>query len=492
MLFRDFPIRRKLRAVILLTTGIALVLTCGVFIAYELITFRKAATEDLKTLGNIIAENSSAALAFNNDEDGRKVLMSLHAETEAIAAALYDNSGKIFVHYARVPSATIPAAPGVDGVRFEGSHLVLFLPIQESGKRFGTLFLESDLSDMYARIARYGVIAAAVLGGSFIVALLLSNVLQKSISTPIASLAGTARSISERRDYSVRAKKESGDELGLLTDAFNQMLDEIHKNQMELSAALEESKRSAAMVNEMNLTLERRVQERTRELQDAVAQMEAFSYSVSHDLRGPLRSMQGYAHVMLEDYGNKLDETAISYLQKISNSATRMDTLIQDILTYSRVARSELKIESINLEKLLNELVAQNPAFQPPNADVVLRSPLERVAAHEAALTQCMTNLLSNAVKFVPAGVKPRIEIWTTLEDSFVKIHVQDNGIGIKPEHFEKIFRMFERVHAARTYEGTGIGLAIVKKAVDRMGGQVGVESEPGKGARFWIKLPRK
>jgi signal transduction histidine kinase len=343
---------------------------------------------------------------------------------------------------------------------------------------------------MRVRFAGYGKIALLVLATSFIVAFLLSSALQKTISRPITSLAETARIISEKNDYSVRAKKESEDEIGLLTDAFNLMLTEIQEQQSRLRKALEDTRSSEQEVKELNIDLERRVSVRTAELEEAVSQMEAFSYSVSHDLRAPLRAMQGYSEAVLEDCGAQLDDTAKDYLGRIKTSAIRMDRLIQDILSYSRVARSDLSIENVNLERLIETIIEQTPAFQEPHAKVELQKPLHSVCAHEPVLNQCMANLLGNAVKFVAPGVTPHLKIWSEVVGPQVRISVQDNGIGIKPDYIVRIFGMFERIHNYQQYEGTGIGLAIVKKAVERMGGSVGVESQPGQGSRFWILLP--
>jgi PAS domain S-box-containing protein len=237
--------------------------------------------------------------------------------------------------------------------------------------------------------------------------------------------------------------------------------------------------------------LEERVAERTARLHETISELEAFSYSVSHDLRAPLRAMQGFSHALIEDFGDTLPAQASDYLHRIRKASLRLDKLIQEILTYSRVARSELDVHPIELEPLIHEMIQQYPAFQPPAAHIHIRSPLDPVLAHDASLTQCLTNLLGNAVKFVAPEQTPEITIRTESHGDAVRILVEDNGIGIAREHQVRIFGIFEQIHSSKVYEGTGIGLAIVRKAVERMGGSVGVVSEPGKGSRFWIELPR-
>lgn len=237
--------------------------------------------------------------------------------------------------------------------------------------------------------------------------------------------------------------------------------------------------------------LEDKVRERTVRLEQTIAELEAFSYSVSHDLRAPLRAMRGYSQVLLEEYAGSLEEKGKDYLNRILAASERLDRLVQDVLRYSRCARERIEIKTVDLEKLVNEVVVEYPALRAPNAEVILARPFIKVLGHEASLTQVISNLLGNAVKFVRPGRTPKVKIWTerTPGDS-VKIFFNDNGIGIDPADYQKIFKMFERLSAGGEYEGTGIGLAIVAKAVERMSGRVGVESMVGRGSTFWVELP--
>jgi len=237
--------------------------------------------------------------------------------------------------------------------------------------------------------------------------------------------------------------------------------------------------------------LERMVNERTASLREAIAQMEEFSYSISHDLRAPVRAMQCYAEVLMEDYGTELDEHAKKYLDRIIQSGVRMDRLIQDILTYSRLSRREIKLQPIGLDKLTRDIVNQYVDMKPASGvEISVAGALMPVVGHEASLSQAISNLLNNAVKFIAPGTKPRIRVWTERRNGEVRLWVEDNGIGIKPEYQHRLFNVFERVHPEKNYEGTGIGLAIVRKAAERMGGKAGVESNGVDGSKFWIQLP--
>lgn len=235
--------------------------------------------------------------------------------------------------------------------------------------------------------------------------------------------------------------------------------------------------------------LENKVRHRTARLQEMVAELETFSYSVSHDLREPMRAIQQYADILKADYGSFLDEQGRTYLERISSSISRLDALIWDVLAYSRVLHDDLVLHPVDTERLLEELIDQYPNFQPPNALIEIVRPLLSVRGNPAFLTQCLTNLIGNAVKFVVPYQTPRVKIMTEKLDLKVRIWVEDNGIGIAPNDQARIFRVFERINPQDQFEGSGIGLSIVRKAVERMNGRLGVESEVGKGSRFWIEL---
>lgn len=236
--------------------------------------------------------------------------------------------------------------------------------------------------------------------------------------------------------------------------------------------------------------LERLVHDRTASLREAIAQMEEFSYSVSHDLRAPVRAMQGYAGAVLEDCAEQLDEQSRHYLERIVRSGVRMDRLIQDILSYSGLSRREIRLQPISLSRLIREIISQYPEMQHPLAEIELVEPLHEVIGHEPSLSQAVSNLLSNAVKFVRPGETARVRVLSERRGSQVRLAIEDDGIGIKPEHQHRLFGMFERIHPENRYEGTGIGLAIVRKAMERMGGTAGLQSDGIKGSRFWIELP--
>ena len=251
----------------------------------------------------------------------------------------------------------------------------------------------------------------------------------------------------------------------------------------------DELREARDQLHRLNEELELRIRERTASLTEAVSQMQEFSYTISHDLRAPARTMRSYARIVLDDFGQNIAPEAQEFLQRIIRGGERMDRLIQDILSYSQLTRRELKFEPVSVDKLVSDIIQQYPQMQPPRALVTIRSPLLGVTAHEPSLAQAISNLLSNAVKFVSIGEVPKITVWTERRAGMVRLWIEDNGIGIKPQYQHRIFGIFERLPNAMQYEGTGIGLAIVRKAAERMSGSVGVESDGFTGSRFWIEL---
>jgi len=234
--------------------------------------------------------------------------------------------------------------------------------------------------------------------------------------------------------------------------------------------------------------LEKTAAERTASLREAMSQMEEFSYTVSHDLRAPLRAMRGYSQTLLQDFAPLLPIEAQHAVTRIAANAAQLDKMIVDILAYSRMARGDFQLNCVNLDCRIRHVVAQHPELQSPAAEILI-DPLPDVLGHEPSLAQALTNLLHNAIKFVAPNVKPKIHVWAQGGNGRVRLWVEDNGIGIKPELQDRVFNMFERVHPHLNYEGTGIGLAIVRKATERMGGSVGVESDGVHGSRFWMEL---
>ena len=477
MLFKNLPIRKKLLRIVFLINGIVLLVAGMAFFGNEFYSFRETTVEKLSTIGKIIAANSTAALAFDSPDDAREILAALKAEPHIVAACIYDKNGRIFSeYYAGNEKIKFPPSPGPQGYKFSYSNLDGFVPVMQETLPLGTLYLRSDMGALHAWLGLYAIVVAVILLLSFLLAYILVIFLGKSISKPIMALSETAKIISERKDYTVRAIKMSNDELGSLTEAFNQMLDQIKKKDDNLS--------------EFNQNLELKVKDRTAQLETVNKELEGFSYSVSHDLRAPLRAIVGFASILEEEYANRLDVEGKRITTIIKKNTVKMGRLIDDLLEFSRMGRLEGLKTTVNMQRMVND-VKDAIALQYDTHRVSWSvGDLPSVNANASMIRQVWVNLITNAIKYSSKNEAPQIEIGAMIREGEYVYYVDDNGVGFEQQYSDKLFKVFQRLHSPEEFEGTGVGLALVKKIVTREGGSVWVESEVGKGACFYFSLP--
>lgn len=290
----------------------------------------------------------------------------------------------------------------------------------------------------------------------------------RALTRPLEELTRAAEAVAGGR-LDTHVPDGRTDEIGRLAAAFDVMVANVRRAHDEL---------------------EHRVEERTRELQERNEALEAFGYSLAHDLRAPLRAIDGFSRALLEDYGHQLDATGHHYARLLAGGAQTMDRMILDLLAYSRVTRTDITPGPVELAEAVAAAEVQvRGDLAARGARLRVAPDLPTVQAHAPTLIQVIANLLGNAAKFVPADRIPEIRVHATALAGRVRLWVEDNGIGIAPKYHERIFRVFDRLHGADEYPGTGIGLAIVRKGVERMGGKVGVESAEGEGSRFYVEL---
>lgn len=477
MLFRNLPIQKKLLRMILLISAAILFVTCTSFLAYEYYSFKKSAVQDLSTLGQIISANSTAALAFDDQEDASETLNALSAEKHIVTASLYDKDGNLFAQYpAGVPASTFTLNKDSVDYRFTSNYLEGVQPVMKGKRRLGSLYLKSDLNAMYDRFKLYGIITAIIVIISFLLAYLLSMILQKNILKPILDLVQTARVVSEENDYSVRAHKLGNDELGLLTDTFNQMLNEIQEQHQTL--------------NKFNQNLEQKVSERTAELEALNKELDSFSYSISHDLRAPLRAINGYMSIFREDYYNQTDAEGQRLIDIVLKNSTKMGVLIDDLLAFSKLGRKEVTKADFSMKDLVSGIWDDLNKMETDRDIEFFMDELPNAPAERNLIHQVWVNLISNALKYSSNKEKTNIRISFENTPEEVVYYIKDNGAGFKMEYYDKLFGVFQRLHSNQEFVGTGVGLAIVQKIISKHDGRIWAEAEIDKGATFYFSLP--
>ena len=425
------PFRDRIALLNLLTVGAALLLAAGLLFVNEYTSLRSELGERMRMLGAVIADNSAAALVFADEQVARDTLHTLKSAPGVTRAALYTENGRLLAEYRAGNTAAFESTnmPRSETVRFRPDALELRRPVNVAGRDVGFLVIESNFNELNSRLLWHGWISIAVVLAALAASWALATRLRRRLT------------------------------------------------------------RTEEALSDLTQTLEQRVGERTRDLELANRDLESFSYSVSHDLRSPLRAINGYANILGADERGRLSPEGAGLFDRIVANAQRMNQLIDDILAYSRAGTEALDRRPLRLDALAAEIAAElRPAF--PNA-VMKIGEVPPVAGSEAMLRQVLENLLANAFKYSSHQPAPEIEFGAIPNLNGPEFFVRDNGAGFDMRYADKLFGVFSRLHTESEFPGTGVGLAIVKRLIDRHGGTLRAEGRPGRGAIFYFTVGR-
>lgn len=476
-LWRDWRLKTKLLFISLFTSGLGISLVCASLIVVENQNYRQRLESELHVIAGILAEQSAAALVFEDDEQLTTIIGSLRRIQAIQQACVYDSRGNLLSALESQDSRPCPSLNGELQEGFVGNTYRLLMPVTLDGEPVGQLFLSSTLEVLQKHLQTFVWVTAAI--GLVILAALvfLALRLQRIVSDPILKLSATAEQIARDHDYSLRAPVSGTDELGRLGHSFNDMIGTIEQQSLRILESRD--------------NLERIVEARTAELSLANRELESFSYSVSHDLRQPLRAIEGFGQALEEDCADELNHEGKDYLRRIRAASVRMGSLIDGLLILSRVSRQPMENEVVDLTELLREItdeLVNMGETVPTRVDI---QPGMKVPGDSRMLRVAFQNLLENAWKYSAKSSERVVSVTSTrVAGDFLAIEVRDNGVGFDMRYVDKLFVAFNRLHAPSEFGGTGIGLATVFRVVRRHHGDISATSEPGQGASFVVKLP--
>lgn len=469
-------LKTKLLFLTLFPSALGITLVCASLIFVENQNYRKQLESELRVIAGILAEQSAAALLFEDNEQLNSIISSLdHIETIQ-QACVYDQQGNVMTSLASMDKRECPPINRQLEVGFVDEVYQLLMPVTLDNEIVGQLFLTSHLEVLRGHIRTFVSVATGI-GAVIMVALVfLALRLQRIVSEPILKLSETAERIAQDHDYSVRAPVSGTDELGRLGNTFNEMIGTIQQQNRRIL--------------ESHDSLERIVEVRTSELSMANRELEAFSYSVSHDLRQPLRAVEGFGQALEEDYGDQLNETGKDYLRRIRAASVRMAGLIDGLLILSRVSRQPIESQTVDLSQLLQEITDELKHIDDDVPSEVHIQQGIQVVGDSRMLRVAFQNLLANAWKYSAREERRVIEVSARKDERWIAIEIRDNGVGFDMRYIDKLFVAFNRLHTPSEFGGTGIGLATVYRVVRRHHGEISATSKVGEGASFVVKLP--
>jgi signal transduction histidine kinase len=481
-LWTSQSISGKLMRMTLLVGGVSLLLAYISFLIYDLYSLRQQLMTSMATDAHIVGANCVSALEFDDRQAAENTLSALRNSPQIRAAVIIRPDGTEFARYLRNSSAPFQLNEHLslgEGEHFwtKGRDILLGSRIRFQGGWVGSVYMLAETSGVARSIERFGLISAGMLLVCFAIALLSTATIRHLVSDPLTDLARTAQIVTRERDYSVRAKiPPSSDELSFLVKSFNEMLGQIQTRDRALESSRAE--------------LEQRVEERTAELSATNKELEAFSYSVAHDLRGPLQHINNIGFLLQQSASQNLDPGGQLLVERLLEGSKRMSLLIDDLLNLSRASSHPLHRRPLDLSHIADSIVARLEAEKDGRN---IRFNIARgahVFADEGLMQVVLDNLIGNAWKYTSKVESAQIQFGSTDENGETIFYVRDNGAGFNPRYADRLFRPFQRLHSQSEFVGTGVGLATAYRIITRHGGKIWAEGEVDKGATFKFTVP--